>query len=238
MAGAVGHCAWLLGLLLVTSCEPEPQCSSLAPGGVHFALSSGRNRTGHWRTQVQLNHENNPSGNATLETGLWEVDIKQTVKKCEEREIIGIVASVTAPPVRAVPGYELVPGLGYYKLHTYTKPWLEARQTCSEEGAHLAIVNSEQELKVLHRIYQMYPKIQEGWRNDCAYLGFHDMYKEGQYITIFGEPLADTGFSKFAPGDPSDKTGTENCGCTCRNKELFDVGCANLLPFFCEQEIM
>lgn len=41
--------------------------------------------------------------------------------------------------------YTEVKGLGWYKLHPQSKNWLEASKTCANEGAHLAIVNSEKE---------------------------------------------------------------------------------------------
>nr|CAD7448827.1 unnamed protein product [Timema bartmani] len=146
---------------------------------------------------------------------------------------------IKAPPSKASPNYEFIPGMGYYKLHTTTKSWLDARNICAEEGAHLAIINSEKELRALQGIFQLHPKIRDGWENNVAYIGFHDLFTEGQYVTIFGDPLASTGYSTFASGQPTDKNGStgEDCGCMDRLTGLHDVGCNQLMPFFCEQEI-
>nr|CAD7256807.1 unnamed protein product [Timema shepardi] len=146
-----------------------------------------------------------------------------------------------SPPPNANPDYELIPGLGYYSLHLTSKTWLKAKRTCAEQGAHLAIINSKRELMALQGIFQLHPKIREGWQNDLAYVGFHDLYSEGEYVTILGEPLASTGYSTFANGEPTDdRNGTtgEDCGCIPRFGELNDVGCNELLPFFCEQELI
>ena len=88
----------------------------------------------------------------------------------------------TAPPLRA-PGYELHRGMGYYKIHSEPKKWYEARQICAQEGGHLAIINSEEESKVLQSIFApVAAKLNVVW----VYVGFHDLYNEGQYLTVFG----------------------------------------------------
>jgi hypothetical protein len=89
----------------------------------------------------------------------------------------------TAPPIRA-PGYELHRGVGYYKIHSERKTWYEARQICAQEGGHLAIINSEEEFKVLQSMLApVAAKVNEVW----AFIGFHDLFNEGQYLTIFGK---------------------------------------------------
>ncbi|CAG2057760.1 unnamed protein product, partial [Timema podura] len=136
-------------------------------------------------TQINLEHASGEANNADQDRGPWEVDLEQTSKICKGTEIVLLAASVAAPPSKAGPNYEFIPGMGYYKLHTTTKTWLEARNTCAEEGAHLAIINSEKELRALQGIFQLYPKIRDGWENNVAYIGFHDLFTEGQYVTIF-----------------------------------------------------
>jgi hypothetical protein len=89
----------------------------------------------------------------------------------------------TAPPLRAT-GYELHRGVGYYKIHTEPKTWHEARQICKQEGGHLAIINSEEESKVLQSIFApVAAKLNVAWVS----IGFHDLYNEGQYLTVFGK---------------------------------------------------
>lgn len=34
-----------------------------------------------------------------------------------------------------------------------------------------------------------------------AFVGFHDLYKEGEYVTIFGDPLVSTGYEKWSLSD-------------------------------------
>jgi hypothetical protein len=89
----------------------------------------------------------------------------------------------TEPPVR-VPGYEIHRGVGYYKIHSEPKAWYEARRICAKEGGHLAIINSEEESKVLQSILvPVATKPPALW----LFIGFHDLYNEGQYLSVFGK---------------------------------------------------
>ena len=89
----------------------------------------------------------------------------------------------TVPPFRAQ-GYELRRGVGYYKIHSVPKTWNEALQICAQEGGHLAIINSEEESKVLQSMFApVAAKLNVVW----IFIGFHDLYNEGQYLTVFGK---------------------------------------------------
>jgi hypothetical protein len=77
--------------------------------------------------------------------------------------------------------------MGYYKLHTTPRTWDEAWRRCAEEGAHLAIINSEAEARLLQLLFSRQPKITGSNHNDYAFLGVHDILIEGQFMTIFGE---------------------------------------------------
>jgi hypothetical protein len=92
----------------------------------------------------------------------------------------------TAPPLRA-PGYELHRGVGSYKIHSEPKTWHEAHKICAQEGAHLAIINSEQESRVLQSIFASVVNTQIGECRSFVLIGFHDLYNEGQYLTVFGK---------------------------------------------------
>ena len=67
----------------------------------------------------------------------------------------------------------------YFKAHTEPIIWLEARDICDKEGAHLAIINSEAEAKFLTSLWT--------WSSEWAYLGTHDFYVEGKYVTIYSK---------------------------------------------------
>jgi hypothetical protein len=76
--------------------------------------------------------------------------------------------------------------MGYYKFHSIGLTWREALHACAQEGAHLAIINSQEEANLIKGLYAMHPKVQNSTDNNHAFLGYHDFYTEGQFETIFG----------------------------------------------------
>lgn len=76
--------------------------------------------------------------------------------------------------------------MGYYKFHPIGLTWRDALQVCAQEGAHLAIINSQEEANLIKSLYDMHPKVQNSADNNNAFLGYHDFYIEGQFQTIFG----------------------------------------------------
>ncbi|KAJ4448788.1 hypothetical protein ANN_00179 [Periplaneta americana] len=85
------------------------------------------------------------------------------------------------------PFYELVPGLGYLKLHNRPKTWNEAKIACEKEGAHLGILNSETELEALRELRARLPSHYKDWRDNVVHVGVTDSQEEGTWLTIFGE---------------------------------------------------
>ncbi|XP_071448779.1 hemolymph lipopolysaccharide-binding protein-like [Hetaerina americana] len=191
-----------------------------------LSISSKRNQTGHFITKYSVNMFANQS------SSLWKLDIHTRNDKSGEFQLFNLQATVTVPPSRPE-GYEYFPGIGYYKLYA-EKPsnFDEALKTCSREGGHLAIINSEAEHRVLQNIFSKFPKA-----GASAFVGFHDQIKEGEFITIFGQPLNSTGFLKWGHSDPNNYGGNQNCGCLIRNSFLCDVGCEEKLSFFCEYDL-
>nr|CAD7437557.1 unnamed protein product [Timema bartmani]CAD7453948.1 unnamed protein product [Timema tahoe] len=134
----------------------------------------------------------------------------------------------------------MFPGIGYYKFHTDPQVWEDARKTCAKEGGHLAIINSEEESKVTQQLFARHPKINNVQYSDFAFIGFHDMYNEGSYLTIYGDPLDKTGFTRWShKGQPDNAGGVpgEDCGSVHRNGGLNDLICTSKHAFICEQEM-
>nr|CAD7589169.1 unnamed protein product [Timema genevievae] len=244
----------LLKILLVVSAvlelswqegqeQDEQKCRALPPSSSHFTLTSERNLTGHWTTQLRLDHGAGHEGQDEPEVGPWEADVEHRSSLCEGGTTVTITAKVTAPPPRAGPGYELFPGLGYYKLHREHTTWEEARRTCLKEGAHLLIVNSETEaLRVVKVTYDRFPNL-----GDLIYFGINDLHTEGHFISVFdsmiiifflGQPLTSVGYAEWMPNEPNDASGNEDCVHIYKIKlQLNDVSCDTKLPFICEQSL-
>ncbi|XP_067008995.2 hemolymph lipopolysaccharide-binding protein [Anabrus simplex] len=126
-------------------------------------------------------------------------------------------------------GYRKYRDLGFYKLHTTYATWNVARQTCENENAYLVIINSEEELKVIGDM--MDAEMAAG-----VHAGFDDLVTEGEYYTIYGEPLSST-YVKWASGEPDNANGDEDCGNIEKNGDdlgLNDMGCESTRFFICE----
>ncbi|XP_067004404.2 hemolymph lipopolysaccharide-binding protein [Anabrus simplex] len=230
-------------LFLFAVCSADQQSSSCPverQTKIKFSVNSHRNETGHWVSHVQIQHDpNNKPAN-----GRWNVELEQRTQDCDSGTSIVIEATITSPPPRAGPDYELFPGVGYYKFHTTPVTWNEAEKICEKEGAHLAIINSEAESGVLALIFARHPKI-PGAYDGVVSIGFHDKYVEGQYITVFGEPLSSTGFTDWSTNGAqqpdnsggSDTNPGEDCGSMHRNGLLNDIRCEYKMPFICEHEL-
>ncbi|XP_015513494.2 macrophage mannose receptor 1 [Neodiprion lecontei] len=132
--------------------------------------------------------------------------------------------------------YTYTSGIGGYKVHTRAVLWNEARITCEEEGGHLAIFNSVAEANVVTQLYKKSPAITGSPLPQFAGIGFHDLYREGQYVTIHGQTLAKAGFTQWAPGQPDNiyDGKPENCGSLDKNGGLNDIGCDVPIGFVCE----
>nr|CAD7452199.1 unnamed protein product [Timema tahoe] len=189
-------------------------------------------------TKVNLKHSAGSTTSVEQDSGPWEVDVEQTSNRCGAEEEIVLAALVKAPPPRAGPGYEAIHGLGYYKLHTELKTWEEARRVCAEEGAHLAIVNSKVEMDVILNIWGRHPNIIDSYLNSYAHIGFHDLYTEGNYLTVLGDSLLSTDFVPWGANEPNNLGGNpgEDCGTLLREGKFNDINCDTKLAYFCEQE--
>ncbi|XP_069701701.1 hemolymph lipopolysaccharide-binding protein-like [Periplaneta americana] len=209
------------------------ECDSRLSNALKFSITSLRNQTGHWIAQVE-------HGAGKKEAGPWVLDIDHKTANCEDSEAVLIAATVTAPPadktsLRAL-GYDLIFGFGYYKLHTNVKTWEESQEVCKHEGTHFLVVNTDQEARALKTLWDNTPKIPKAAHNDWAWAGFHDQFKEGEYLTIFNETLKSAGYAKWNAQEPSGTN--QNCGSFGRNLLLADYPCYNKLAFFCEQELL
>jgi hypothetical protein len=108
----------------------------------------------------------------------------------ESNDLLNYCVSVPPPGTPLgyhAPGYELFPGVGYYKFHTTPKTWDEARQICQQEGGYLVVINSEAESKVMQSFLDGARNIKGANHNDYAFVGFHDRFVEGEYLTVFGK---------------------------------------------------
>lgn len=127
-------------------------------------------------------------------------------------------------------GYVVTHGISAHKLHPRKLTWNKARQACVQEGGHLAIINSESEEKILLRML-------EEKSIDAAWLGLHDCFEENDWVTIKGEALENTGYTRWTTkwaNEPDNYGGNQNCAALIVEGGMDDVNCHTLHSFFCE----
>ncbi|XP_071439214.1 hemolymph lipopolysaccharide-binding protein-like [Hetaerina americana] len=203
----------------VTWNEPFSNCT------MEFSMSSRKNETGHYVTDFSL------SKTSTKLPKYWRLNLEHNTIESGGIQTFRLRGLIVAHP--AVPaGYELFHGIGYYRFHKELKSFDDASAVCAAEGGHLAIMNSEAEHQVIKTLFGRHPEA-GAW----AFVGVHDRLKEGEFVTIFGQPLASTGFNKWFSAHEPNGGIRENCCTVANNGLLNDGSCDSKLPFFCEYDL-
>ncbi|XP_014209581.1 hemolymph lipopolysaccharide-binding protein-like [Copidosoma floridanum] len=135
--------------------------------------------------------------------------------------------------------YQYTPEVGLHKLHLAAANWNDARKMCMDEGGHLAIVNSvAEEMVLLEMLKSNAEGIRGGQNKEEALLGIHDLFAEGEWWTVSGEPLRATGYVNWSrsywDGQPDNYLGNQNCGALVDVGGMDDVFCHDKFAFFCE----
>lgn len=75
---------------------------------------------------------------------------------------------------------------------------------------------------------------------DRIHVGIHDYFKEGEWLTIFDEPLNETGYETWVTSNgekqPDNHLGNEHCGSFTRWYDVGynDINCNLTLSYVCE----
>ncbi|XP_069695679.1 hemolymph lipopolysaccharide-binding protein-like [Periplaneta americana] len=194
-----------------------------------FVVISRRNSSGQWVAELQFNHESEHK-----EVRPWTLGVKKFTDDCENFDTIRVVATVTVPSKHThkkqpPSDYHLLPGLGYYKLHKNMKNFDGAWATCAQEGAYLAVMNSETEALALVPWWVTFSA------NNFPFIGLYDPKKNGRFVTVFNETQDVAGYNKWLAGEP-DAKGVQNCGLLSTEGTLSNGGCDSVKPFICEFE--
>ncbi|XP_026318394.1 uncharacterized protein LOC113229114 isoform X2 [Hyposmocoma kahamanoa] len=135
-----------------------------------------------------------------------------------------------------------------YKFHLQPQTWPDAYKICLAEGGHLAIVNSDEEVKVISSIFELHPAntMLSKWK-DHLLLGFI-LFNE-TWNTIHGQSLHEAGFASWKEGQPNnwphpDNSGhldlygnNQSCGSMVRGGLLDDIWCDTQFAFICERPL-
>ena len=126
--------------------------------------------------------------------------------------------------------YVVTVGIGAHKLHKRKMKWNQARKSCMDEGGLLVIINSVEEEALLMN-WAKREKVESTW------LGVHDQFEEGDWVTLTGQTLDAAGYDKWStvwPNQPDNYGGRQNCGVLTKEGGIDDIECDLSFPYFCE----
>ncbi|XP_077284221.1 C-type mannose receptor 2-like [Arctopsyche grandis] len=124
----------------------------------------------------------------------------------------------------------------HYKFHKKPLQWSDAILECYRENATLAMPKNEVEANVLKNIFEQYPKstLTGDPNADYLHLGFHDVFSEGEYLTVQGHSIQYF-YHTWSAGQP-DNANNEDCGMMFRSGLINDYSCGQLVVFICQRE--
>ncbi|XP_044727162.1 uncharacterized protein LOC123290874 [Chrysoperla carnea] len=128
----------------------------------------------------------------------------------------------------------------YYKYYNNGQTWEAAQETCEKDGGHLVIINSEDEASILMLLMNSNSSSFVSCVDGYIHIGLKKRKNpqqeddEGEWITIDGQSLKNSGYDKWAPGEPNNWANMEDCGTFYRLGGLNDFPCWCTNPFVCE----
>ncbi|XP_013143372.1 PREDICTED: uncharacterized protein LOC106107186 [Papilio polytes] len=114
---------------------------------------------------------------------------------------------------------------GWIKIHLFPAKWQDARLRCQLEGAVLASPETPALALIL--------KSMAAERFPCGlYTGVHATFSPGDYFSVEGTPIARMPI-EWAPNEPDNHEGKEECIILQGNGTAADVVCTDLYPYVC-----
>ncbi|XP_072937082.1 lymphocyte antigen 75-like [Epargyreus clarus] len=118
----------------------------------------------------------------------------------------------------------------FYRLHDLATDWDQARQICEAEGTSLLVPSGIEEMENLKLLISNMKA-----HYTSIFIGIHDQFSNGDYVTIKGEPISGTVLELlWAEGRPNNVNGTEHCVVMTRAGLFDDRPCKDIYPFVCK----
>ncbi|KAK7868798.1 hypothetical protein R5R35_003640 [Gryllus longicercus] len=218
-----------LVLLVAAGAARRARAQSCFSGGsVSLRLDVTTNETGHPHVHARLDQP--------AESASWALDLDLGTSACragqQPRKVLTLALVGTPLKAPVPPEYELLPALGYFRQPPRALDWASARDACWQEGAALAVPQSQREAEQLTRRFAF--NASDATRVDLGWLGASDAAKEGEFVTVGGVPLSKMGYTTWNPGQPAGKA-NENCLAFWKSNALLeDLPCAWKLPYICK----
>ncbi|XP_034941160.1 uncharacterized protein [Chelonus insularis] len=126
-------------------------------------------------------------------------------------------------------GYILLENIGWFKIHTIPKTWNQARKQCITEGAHLAFMESSEEIEWLLTTTLNLP--------EDIFIGVHNMFDQNEWISVLDTPIEETGYIKWS-GNKQIDSKKAHCGVLVKKtRQIIHEMCDNAHVFVCKISI-
>ncbi|XP_034519486.1 pulmonary surfactant-associated protein D [Ailuropoda melanoleuca] len=149
-------------------------------------------------------------------------------KNCREQRLVVSRARCCHNPSLTLFLVELFPngravGEKIFKTGGFEKTFEDAQQVCMQAGGQMASPRSAAENEALQQLATA--------QNKAAFLSMTDIKTEGKFTYPTGEPLV---YSNWAPGEPNDNGGSEDCVEIFTNGKWNDKNCREQRLVVCE----
>ncbi|XP_013180701.1 PREDICTED: macrophage mannose receptor 1-like isoform X2 [Papilio xuthus] len=113
----------------------------------------------------------------------------------------------------------------FYKIHTISRTWKEARKMCELEGATLFYPEDQYEVESITNYWN------ETHSFNVIYIGVSDLVAKEVYATVDVKDV----YNNWAQGEPNNSDGNEHCLTMALNGRLYDDGCDKKYNFICKK---
>ncbi|KAI8438363.1 hypothetical protein MSG28_010921 [Choristoneura fumiferana] len=119
----------------------------------------------------------------------------------------------------------------FYRLHDLATNWAQARQICEAEGTNLLVPHSLEEMDNLKLLISNMKA-----HFTAIFIGVHDQFAHGEYVTLQGQSLDEAGYSSWSPiKQDLSTTEPQHCGAISRSGFLKVTWCDMPAMFLCEK---
>ncbi|KAJ9590459.1 hypothetical protein L9F63_016490 [Diploptera punctata] len=133
--------------------------------------------------------------------------------------------------------YEYFKGVGWFKLDNRRMSWEEAKDACLAVGAHLAVPDTQDRVRVFLKLFQRHPEIpRSAILRAQVYVGVNDPLKNRVFTTVQGN-IFNPDFPIWFTSEPDNAPPGEDCVTFHMEGRTRDVPCFYELPFFCEKDL-
>lgn len=102
-------------------------------------------------------------------------------------------------------------------------PWLDAEAACEYDGGHLVVINSEEEIDVVHLVLPT-----------MSWIGLTDHVHEGTFRWLTGDAVDAFGVTPWQEEEPNDGGGVQDCTTLDTQGLWRDRDCRSLHSYVCE----